>query len=755
MSRDWSRRACALPVLLAVASACGDPEAVLPLDPAPRVGLPPAATEFPSLLATPADKPRVLARLGDEPFATLVALLREQASRPAREREDPQVFEANAHGENGATAQAAAFLAWLEDDSALADKAISLLEALPTDYETNQDFDINIRMARVLVSHANAIDLLRGTPFLDEARALQFDAKLLEINGEFFDQFLDGGFRQHTSVEVTQNNHPLRTSAAIGYIALAYPEHERALEWARWAVGEQDFLWSERGHYVQADGGVSEGPFYYSFGLTASVDFLLAWEHRSGGREHVLERDCRSRIEEPPWADHGCVDGEEYVFANPLRRPLFAKGIEWAVSLRKPDGDLPPMEDANVLQLHGGAVASGYTGATTAVWDFMHAVGQGYPVTWGSELVAQHLVHLPDDPASVPAPSFTSVVLPVAGQAVFRTGWGEEDLWALVTAEHGPARMTIHDHVDATSLSLQAYGEYLLIDTGYYKPNPLNNARTSAAAAHSLLLIEGEAPPPKGALTNFGDTDAFLEHEQLLDGLAYVEARQPLEESTVQRAVAMVRERYLVVADWVTTTHAAPRRHTWRLHGNAGRDAGGTFTLGADRATWERPRAGVEVHLGSTAAGLTLGEPPFVEEEAPHVHQFDRQRAVGHHSVLDGAVDAVAPGFLAVVAPYRVGATVGALEAPLVVTRIAAAEPGVVAWKVAHAAGAELVVLRDTGAAESFDLDGIAVETDARLAIVTVAGADAVALLARGTRLTVGGESRLTGDGAGVAAAGR
>ncbi|MCC6217310.1 MAG: heparinase II/III family protein [Polyangiaceae bacterium] len=754
MSRARSLGVCLLPVLACAAVACGEPSVAAPADPAPRVGLPPQATEYPSLLATPADKARVLARLGDEPFATLIAALREQAARPQREREDPLVFEASPHGDNGATAQAAAFLAWLEDDAAMADKAISLLEALPTDYETNQDFDINIRMARILMCHTAAIDLLRGTPFLDEARAQQFDAKVLEINGKFFDQFLDGGFRQHTSVEVTQNNHPLRTSAAIGYVALAYPEHERALEWARWAIGEQDFLWSERGHYVQADGGVSEGPFYYSFGLSASVDLLLAWEHRSGGRDHVLERDCRSRIDEPPWTDHGCVDGEEYVFENPLHRPLFARGIEWAVALRKPDGDLPPMEDANVLQLHGGAVASRFTGVETAVWDFMHPVEQGYPLTWGQELIAQHLVHLQDDPGGVPEPSFESVVLPVAGQAVFRTGWGTEDLWALVTAEQGPARMTIHDHVDATSFSLQAYGEYLLIDTGYYKPNPLNNARTSSASAHSRLLIDGEAPPPKGALTNFGDTDAFLENDQLLEGLAYVESRQPLEATTVHRAVALVRDRYLVVADWVETSELAARRHTWRLHGNAGREAGGTFTLGAERVTWERAKAGVDVLLGSTAPGLTLGEPPFVESEAPHVHQFDRQRQVGHHSVLDGVVDAVAPGFLAIVAPYRVGAAPGAPEAPLVVARAMPAEAGVVAWTVTHTGGTELVVLREAGAAERFEVGGAVVETDGQLTIVTVAGGEGVALLARGTRLTVDGADRLAGDAASVVAKG-
>ena len=55
----------------------------------------------------------------------------------------------------------------------------------------------------------------------------------------------------------------------------------------------------------------------------------------------------------------------------------------------------------------------------------------------------------------------------------------------LVELERADAvHIGLHDHVDGTSFSLAAFGEYLLIDTGYYKPNSLTNSRTADADAH-------------------------------------------------------------------------------------------------------------------------------------------------------------------------------------------------------------------------------------------------------------------------------
>src|SRR5690606_34456872 len=99
---------------------------------------------------------------------------------------------------------------------------------------------------------------------------------------------------------------------------------------------------------------------------------------------------------------------------------------------------------------------------------------------------------------------------------------------------------------------------------------------------------------------------------------------------------------------------------------------------------------GVTAHLASTAPNLTLLEPPFRAERAPHVHLFGLDRALGHHAVMDGEVDAVAPGFLAVLAPYRTGDE-GA-EGPLAVDALDLGD-GVAAFRVQTADGDDAVIL--------------------------------------------------------------
>jgi hypothetical protein len=363
-------------------------------------------------------------------------------------------------------------------------------------------------------------------------------------------------------------------------------------------------------------------------------------------------------------------------------------------------------------------------------WDWQHLPGREYDTTNAADLTVHHLAYL-DDSVPVEEPPWLTRFLPESGNAVFRNSWDGDAVWMMLVAEHGSARKTLHDHVDGTSFSLAAYGEYLLMDTGYYKPSSLDNARTANAPSHNVILIDGEGAPTRGYLDDFtGDADAFLENT--LDGahFDYAEARTAYQDNDIVRSVVFARGLYSVVADRLTTTNATPREYRWRLHGNAGLSAGGTFTQGADGGTWTRTAAGVEQHLASTAPGLGFEQPPFVDLEAPHCHDIDG--TPGNHVVLDGVVSASAPGFLAVLAPFRVG---GARA--LTVTPVASGD-GHAAWRVDHPDGSDLVWLRQASSPATLTLgDGRVVGTDAAFIILGLD--DDAAVIARGTQVTVDG----------------
>ncbi|HJL15419.1 MAG TPA: heparinase II/III family protein, partial [Sandaracinaceae bacterium LLY-WYZ-13_1] len=691
----------------------------------------------PTLLVTPDDRDVILARVERDPYDHVLAELRAQAAEELR-TPDPEKWDHSAYGHNGCIAQANAMLAWLFDDDEAARRAHDVLLALEPDVETNDTWDLNIRMPDPMICHTNAWDLLQATGHLSEDEAAAVGEVLTTIIDRFFEEYvLDRGMRQIT-LGFSQNNHPIRTAAAVGHVAMAFPEHPRSDRWLDWAVSELDYLLGEDGQYIQPDGGVSEGPFYHGFGTEAAILFLHAYSN-VGLSSHEHRRDCVNRRDVEPWAGHGCVDGERFTFDGVLERPRFQAALDWSIGIRLPSGQRPPLADARLYTPAHGALLTGYGAPPHFLWDWLTNTEE--PRRMDDPLVPYYLIAM-DDAAAPEEPPYRNRFQVDAGNAVFRSGWDPDARWLLLMAEHGAQRRTLHDHVDGTSFSVAAYGDYLLSDTGYYKPNGLDNARTADAPSHNVILIDGRGAPDKGLLNDWGDEEAYLEHPLDGDALAWAEARQRYEDTEIVRGVAFVRRRYFVVADRLSTTRTDSREHRFRLHAHAGRDLGHTFALEDAGLHVAREHGGVRVHTASTVGPVAWEQPPFVEWEAPYVHEYEGGREE-HHGVADAVVEAVAPGFLSVVAPYRVGATDGP-DAPLEVTAVDAGADAV-AWLVSDGAFADLVWLRGAGASGELTLgDGAVVASDAAVVVVALDGS--MALAARGTEVAVDGAAVFSED---------
>ncbi|MBW2526547.1 MAG: heparinase II/III family protein [Deltaproteobacteria bacterium] len=710
---------------------------------------PTTAGVHPTLLVTADWKEPILARLDREPYATVLARLEERADRPYEEP-DPHVWDHGSIGHNNETAQANAVLAWLLDDEARAATARDILLRMPTDFESNKTWDVNIRMPHVLMPYVCALDLLQATPWITEAEVADARARVTTVNEKFYDQFLENPAIRHLVLGESQNNHPIRTAAAIASVAIAFPDHPLAETWASWSISEIDYLFGPEGRYIQADGGVSEGPHYYAFALSPALALFIMLDN-AVPPDRTYARDCRNRRDIDPWNVTDCVDGESFAFDNPLRSDRLRQTLDWHINLRLPSGWRAPLADSPFRALTGGPLLTSFGGAGHLRWDWENTAEESWPMTGGLDLIAHHLVYL-DDGVAATEPPWRNRFLADAGNAVFRSGWDQDGLWLLLVAENGPARKTLHDHVDGTSFTLAAYGDYLLVDPGYHKPDELDNAVTAHSNSHNTVRIGGHGAPDKGLLTNFGDADAFLEHAVDGDELAYAEAHQSYENTDIERSIAFVRQRYFVVADRLSTTETAPRSHAWRLGGYAGYDVGHTFDVWDCQTSQlcgvrvAREHGGVEVHLAATDSGLQVVEPPYEPLTAPHVGEFDHPRTIEDHGVIDGVVEAVAPGYLAVLAPYRVGASAGDADGPLTVTPLDGGADAA-AWLVETTAGVDLVWLRKSTAPSSLTLpDSTLVESDAELTIVDLAGS--FGLIARGTAARIDGQQAVAGDGA-------
>jgi hypothetical protein len=693
----------------------------------------------PRLLVRPEHRPVVLERAGREPYATILAGIGDIAAREYREDPDPGHWDVFANGRNASVAQANALLAWLLDDQAAAARVRDFLDRLQTDFETHERrSDIDVNMPQVLQGYTNAWDLLMATPYFPTEEAEAAAGKIADLAGAFYALYLEDELTRLVQFNYSQNNHNIRAASALGYVAAAFPELPDARDWANWAFSELDFFWRPEGMYLLPDGGVSEGPFYAALAWQSSATTFIAMDNLFDAPPS-FSRDCRTRIDSDPWQDHGCVERERFSLGDFVRDPLFQAVMDWYICLRLPWGPLPPLGDGMFKTYAGSAFLSSFGGAGHHWWAWAH--DRDFPcwLEQSDDLSIHHLVYL-DDAVAAAEPPWTTRFLPESGNAVFRSDWGYDARWLLLVAEGGTARKAAHDHVDGTSISLAAYGEYLLVDPGYVKDesSAIFKVKTAVAPAHNLVLIEGQAAPEKKPFPLFGDADAFLRNT--LDGeiLDYAEAHQDYQESHLERSVAFVEGRYFVVADRIQTDRADPREHAWRMSGYAGYGSGGLFELRADGARWERPRAGVDVYLACTAPALSIVEPPFTAGEVPHVHRFDLPRQTTEHAVIDGRVLALAPGYLALLLPYRVTAT-DPLEGPLPAQALSLGE-GIAAWTVQYGQATDLALLREPGSPQSFTLSGNrSLETDAELVILRLSGPRPFALMVRGTQLTLDG----------------
>lgn len=677
----------------------------------------------PRLWVTADRKADLLARMGQAPLDVVTAQMEEVAARTPVAL-DPLLWDAGANGDNAEIAMNAAVLGWLRDDPTLTRRAADLLLAMPDNYETHTDWDIDISMPAPLIGYAVTWDLLAASGQVSEAELSQMRAALLSVTGKFFDDFLNDPVRRGAVLGVAQNNHPIRAASAIGTVALLFPDAPDADVWLNWATSEVAYLLGPDGRYLQADGGVSEGPFYYSFAYVAAMPFLIAMDNAHPG-DRCLHTDCRNRSELDPWLVTDCVDGAPFVFPDLLRSDALLKSMDWSLSQRLPSGYRNSMDDAHLRVSNGTALLTGWHDAPYLLWDFTHpAEGQVATMDWGMDLRAWHLAYL--DPAQTAAePTWKSRFFPDTGHAFLRTGWSKDDLWGMLVAEPGPARKTLHDHVDGLQFTIAAYDEVLLMDSGYYKVNDFTLPETAHPESHNVLLIDGKGAPDKGLLTDFGDTDAFLEHTLDAGWISTAEARESYEGHTIVRSLALVREGWFVVADTVTADGPGTHRFQWRVHPYAGGDTDGTVGIDGDTLHVARHDARLDVHLASTLPGLVWHDVPrTLDLHAPHVHDLD---GLGHHAVLDGLVDGAAPGFLSILAPFKAGAE------PVAVTREDTPDH-TAGWRV----GDDFVFLRATDASDTFTLaDGTEIQTDARWGVVGLN--DGAVFLSRGSYVSVDG----------------
>ena len=588
----------------------------------------PAPLGHPRLYFGPEEAEAVRARALSqrEPFVTLVSRLRSAARGAMRGPEDPEHHDPYAAAHNGLLAKVAAAVAFVDREGEAVSLARQVLEGFQDDPRTLRihQFDkATIKTGMALSDLAVAYDLMVGAGLLHEAERQAAADRLARLALNLEETYRG---RLNWFVATARNNHVIKLASGLGMAGLVLPEHPGSGRWVAYAQTELDDLLF--GVQYAGEGGFAEGPSYYRYAAVSHLPFLWAYHHLHPDQRHRFSVDCGMR--------HPDCQEREVVLGDQILRQELAEIHRWILAVSLPSGMSPNIDDSRNVAFFGGITAALHQDPAL-LWHWDHT----WPARWdsgGAAMALETLVIYNEELAST-RPDLPLVdVRARAGTAVLRSQWGADATYLLLLGEHGPARQAgmAHEHLDASSFSIFAHREYLLLDTGY--PGYMDRFLTANPVDHNLVLVDGEGPP-QGLLLDPG-VDAFLGQGFDHGDLAGVTVETAYRGVHVQREIRMLDRRFLVVATGLDAQ--GPHLYTHLLHGNAGGDTGQPFELREGGASWTRPGASLVARVLSTR-----DEPDQLASENEHV----TMGVQGLHAVLESRVESEDLAFLALLLP--------------------------------------------------------------------------------------------------------
>jgi len=243
---------------------------------------------------------------------------------------------------------------------------------------------------------------------------------------------------------------------------------------------------------------------------------------------------------------------------------------------------------------------------------------------------------------------------PESGFARFRSSWEDDSVYLLLLSEHGESRENgqAHEHPDPNSVILHAFGEMLLLDSGYGGWS--EHDKTRFAENHNIVLVNGEGPEgaSQDGFFNFwyaNGSDARLTEHFTARNLDYAASETTYRGTRFIRRVIFPERRFFLLFDTLESGFEAT--YTLLLHGNGGGSSGGEFTLMDGGAEWRRE--------GAVLRSLTVGSsPPLLFETENMYHAVYARSPMKDHTVLKISQTGNPGKFLSLLFPYPEGAGV-------------------------------------------------------------------------------------------------
>jgi len=503
----------------------------------------------------------------------------------------------------------------------------------------------SIHIAQSLTLHCQAYDILKGAGYDFGATEKTITTNIATLAKRLYDvsNWISSGAKAANLLvdEVEeQNNFQLKITSALGLAAICLNNHPSAEKWINRSMSK---FWQVFSVQTTPQGGYGEGPFYFVYACLNFVPFFRAYNLFMEGQGGNFEN---------------------YTIQNFLTNDRVANVLDWHIKIRMPNGDRPGYDDGYYTPFMTGILVSSpkFSGHATDhpananlgvyAWDWMNTeqMTGGYANQYFSEfanldLTVDIFCTFDANVKPVEPPGSPTQFLPDAGNVVFRSGWDKNAVYFHLLGEKGPMRLMggVHEHPDAGSFVIYAFGELLALDAGY--PGYPQHDLVNQAQNHNVLLVDDAGPTTDAELKDFFDTPT-------LDAAA---VKMAYGGADIMRHVFFVDNRFFLINDRLQS--AAQHSYTWLLHGYAGADLPQTiFSATTNGAVWKRPKASLE-----TAVVSYPGPPIYEQTTDYHSIIFAGNNQLPKHAVLRAKQRGTNVGFAAVLTPTATG-----MNAPVV-----------------------------------------------------------------------------------------
>ncbi len=486
-------------------------------------------------------------------------------------------------------ARCAAFRFFIDDVTAYGDKAKNYLLMMQREsYSNIEEQYKNILWDSEMLSLACiAYDFLKGNSYDFGGDEETVRANIQDIAGEMYYDLVSSNpwLGLHLLWEVgfgEQINYGVKFASALGMCAIVLNTEitgdtdKQPETWINYCMQKTNLQFND--WLVNEEGMWAEGTHYLSFSASSFLPFAISHNNFVNGQSEYYDSELL-----PPLTQND----------NFIAIP------EWGIKIRQPNGARPNFDDSFLdPYFFNGMLAELYSDDVLA-WDF---VDTSYPYYVGasSDNIDVEMICTYDDidfPGTTPPDFSPTQFIPDAGQAVFRSDWGEDAVYMCVIAENGQAREggRTHEHPDNGSFIIYALGELLAMDSGYISWDKRDSVRY--AKNHSLILVDGEGPPAS-TLTTAEGTDATIGLYYDTDGLDFASVFTNYQDTDFFRMFTFINDSYFTITDFIgsSSTHD----YSFLLHGNGGGSTGNVFSPGTNGSVYSVNDVDLNFFINST-----------------------------------------------------------------------------------------------------------------------------------------------------------